>query len=110
MLVVGALFVVWGIVGLFDMANVPYHGYLTDPTNTVIRVDEGSPADAAGLAVGDRIASINGVSVEDTPALTRMPRAAWWSRRRRRPRAKRRHRPPAMWRSPMPRNRGATWR
>jgi hypothetical protein len=28
------------------------------------------------MAVGDRIASINGVSVEDTPALTRMPRAA----------------------------------
>ncbi len=76
MLVVGAVFVVWGIVGLFDMANVPYDGYLTDPTNTVIRVDAGSPADAAGLAVGDRIASINGVSVEDTPALTRMPRAA----------------------------------
>ncbi len=76
MLVIGALFVVWGIVGLFDMGNIPYAGYLTDPTNTVIRVDEGSPADAAGLAMGDRITSINGVSIEDTPALTRMPRAA----------------------------------
>ncbi len=76
MLVVGALFVVWGVVGLFDMGNIPYAGFLTDPNNTVVRVDEGSPADAAGLVVGDRITSYNAVSVEDTPALTRMPRPA----------------------------------
>jgi hypothetical protein len=41
----------------------------------VIEVDAGSPAEAAGLTVGDRVTSINGVSIEDTPALTRMPRA-----------------------------------
>lgn len=76
MLVVGALFVVWGIFGLFDMGNVPYAGYLTGPDNTVIRVDDGSPAYAAGLAVGDRLLSIDGVSLEDTPAMTRMGRAA----------------------------------
>ncbi|UCC73483.1 MAG: PDZ domain-containing protein [Gemmatimonadota bacterium] len=73
-LVVGAIFVIWGIFGLVDIGNVPYAGYNTDPNNTVIRVEQGSPAEAAGLRVGDRIASINGVSVEDTPALTRMPR------------------------------------
>lgn len=76
LLVIGAVFVLWGIVGLFDMGNIPYAGYLTGPDNTVIRVDDGSPAQAAGLAVGDRLESIDGVSLEDTPALTRMPRAA----------------------------------
>ncbi|NIN72077.1 MAG: PDZ domain-containing protein [Gemmatimonadetes bacterium] len=75
LLAVGALFLLWGVVGLFDMGNIPYSGYLTGPDNTVIEVDEGSPADAAGLRVGDRVTSINGVSVEDTPALNRMPRA-----------------------------------
>jgi hypothetical protein len=73
-LVVGALFVLWGVIGLFDMGNIPYGGFVNDPTYTVIRVDEGSPADAAGLRVGDRITIYNGISVEDTPAYTRMPR------------------------------------
>jgi len=73
-LVIGGLFVIWGIFGLIDMGSIPYAGYLTDPGNTVIRVEEGSPAEAAGLTVGDRVTSINGVSIEDTPTLTRMPR------------------------------------
>ncbi len=75
MLVVGGLFVLWGVIGLFDMGNIPYSGYLTGPDNTVTRVEAGSPAETAGLAVGDRITHINDVSIEDTPALTRMPRA-----------------------------------
>lgn len=75
LLAVGALFVLWGVIGLFDMGNIPYSGYLTGPDYTVIEVDAGSPAEAAGLRVGDRVTSINGVSIEDTPALTRMPRA-----------------------------------
>jgi len=75
LIIIGALFVIWGIFGLADAPNAPYAGYLADPSNTVIRVDEGSPAEAAGLRIGERIVSINGVSIEDTPALTRMPRA-----------------------------------
>ncbi len=75
LLAVGALFLLWGIVGLFDIGNIPYSGYQVGPDNAVIEVDEGSPAAAAGLAVGERVTSINGVSVEDTPALARMPRA-----------------------------------
>ena len=53
-LVIGALFVIWGILGLVDMRNVTYEGYLTDGNNTVIRIDEGSPAEAAGPWVGSR--------------------------------------------------------
>jgi len=75
LLIIGGLFIIWGIFGLIDARNVPYAGYLTDPSNTVIRVDDGSPAEAAGLSIGDRVLSIDGVSIEDTPALTRMPRA-----------------------------------
>lgn len=75
LLIIGGLFIIWGILGLIDARNVPYAGYLTDPSNSVIRVDDGSPAEAAGLSIGDRVMSIDGVSIEDTPALTRMPRA-----------------------------------
>jgi membrane-associated protease RseP (regulator of RpoE activity) len=73
-IVVGAVFVLWGIFGLIDIGNVPYSGYIAF-NNTVTRIDEGSPAQAAGLTVGDRITAINGVPIEDTPTLARMPRA-----------------------------------
>jgi hypothetical protein len=70
------LFAGWGIAGLIDQPNVPFDGLGTGPDNTVIRVREASPAAAAGLSVGDRLVRINGVSVEDTPALARMARPA----------------------------------
>lgn len=76
LLVIGGLFVLWGVIGLFDIGNIPYSGFLTDPSRVVTRIDAGSPAEAAGLQVGDRITHLNGVPVEDTPAMTRMPRAA----------------------------------
>jgi hypothetical protein len=74
-LVVGGLFVVWGILALVDMGNIPYSGFSTDGNNTVTRVEAGSPAEAAGMRVGDRITSIEGISVEDSRALNRMGRA-----------------------------------
>ena len=74
-LVLAVLFVIWGILGLVDQAIVPYTGYYTDGNNTVVRVYEGSPAEQAGLQVGDYIRSIDGISVEDSRALARRPRA-----------------------------------
>lgn len=74
--VVGMLFAGWGIAGLMDQANVPYDGLHSAPDHTINAVREGSPAAAAGLAVGDRLVRINGIPVQDTPALIRMPRAA----------------------------------
>jgi membrane-associated protease RseP (regulator of RpoE activity) len=73
-LVVGALFAIWGVFGLIDLGNVPYAGFLTDGNYTVTRIDAGSPAEAAGLQVGDYITAVNGISAEDTRALTRMGR------------------------------------
>jgi len=74
MLVGAALFVLWGVFGVLDAGNVPYSGYLTDGNNTVTQVEEGSPARAAGLAVGDYIRSISGIPVEDTRAIGQLGR------------------------------------
>jgi hypothetical protein len=76
LLVVGMLFSGWGIAGLIDQANVPYDGLHSAPDHTINQVREGSPAAAAGLVLGDRLVRINGISVEDTPALVRVPRPA----------------------------------
>ncbi len=63
-----------GALRLADRANTPYNGYITDGNNTVTRVDEGGPAERAGLRVGDYIRSIDGIPVEDTRTLARQAR------------------------------------
>ncbi len=74
-LIVAALLVVLGVFRLADKRNDPYDGYLTDGTNTVVRVDAGGPAELAGLRVGDRIRSTDDVFVEDNRARARQDRA-----------------------------------
>ncbi len=75
-LTVAALVAIWGILGVMDQGNVPYSGFQTDGNNTVTRILPGSPAEAAGLQVGDYITSTGGIAVEDSRALARRPRPA----------------------------------
>ena len=74
-LTLAVLVLIWGILGVLDIGNVPYSGYSTDGDNNVIQVTAGSPAEAAGMQVGDRVQSVGGVAVEDTRAVFRQPRA-----------------------------------
>ncbi len=75
LLIVAALLVVLGVIRQVDKRSEPYDGYMTDGTSTVIRVDAGGPAELAGLRVGDRIRSMDGVLVEDTRGRARQDRA-----------------------------------
>jgi hypothetical protein len=79
-IIVGVLFVIWGILGLMDYPNVPYSGY-TAQNNTVVRVYPGSPAQQAGLRVGDRIVSVDGIRADDVRAREERGRAAIGSTR-----------------------------
>jgi hypothetical protein len=74
-LVLAVLFILWGMFGAADLPNIPYAGYLTDGNNTVVQVEPNSPAELAGMQVGDYITSIAGIPVEDTRALVRLQRA-----------------------------------
>ncbi len=76
LLVVAAVSVIVGALGVFDLKNVPYGGYFTNPTSEVILVFPDGPAERAGLQVGDRLTSIGGISVQDARALAERPRAA----------------------------------
>lgn len=75
-LIVFALLVaIWGVLGIIDVGKATQVGYDTDGNNTVTQVYSGGPAEAAGLQVGDFIASIAGKSTEDTAAMMALARA-----------------------------------
>ncbi len=72
--ILGAVVVIWAILGFMDVGNFTYTGYVTDFDNNVATVTEGGPADAAGMEVGDKIVSFDGISSEDVRALSSQPR------------------------------------
>jgi membrane-associated protease RseP (regulator of RpoE activity) len=74
LLIVGLLFIIWGVLGLMDSKNYAYSGYDTDGNNTIIQVREGSPSEAAGLMVGDVMKSYDGIAVEDTKSFAKRAR------------------------------------
>ena len=74
-LVLAAIWVIWGILGIMDFGNFTYSGYSTDGNNTIVEVEDQSPAASAGMQVGDKIVSIAGIAVEDSKARNKQNRA-----------------------------------
>lgn len=72
--IASGLFLLWGILGVMDFKNFAYVGYSTDNNFNIIEVEEGSPAEAAGMAVGDVIKSIDGIDAENTKAFNERAR------------------------------------
>lgn len=72
--VVAGIVVIWAVLTVLDMPNTTYTGYSTTAQNVVNNVEAGSPAEAAGLMVGDQITSFDGIPVEDVRALNEAPR------------------------------------
>lgn len=75
LLIAGVLFIIWGILGLLDAKNYTYSGYNTGDNYNVIKVEEGSPAESAGMQLGDIIKSTGGIAVTDSKALNKRERA-----------------------------------
>jgi len=74
LLVTAGLFAVWGLLSVFDIDDMPFAGYQTDGNNTVVRITAASPAEQAGMQVGDVIRRIAGIPVEDAAAQARLLR------------------------------------
>ena len=72
---VAALIFLWGLFGLVDSRNIPYGGFQWNHPDHVVLVEEGGPADQAGMHVGDRIIVREGIPVRDSRTLARQPRA-----------------------------------
>ena len=64
------------VFGFADLHKIPDDGMRYDARWVVTRVDAGGGADRAGLRVGDRIQSVDGVSRSEAEVLRRRPRAA----------------------------------
>lgn len=69
-----ALFAVMGILVTLDIKNYTYSGFQTDGVNTVTVVYEDSPAEKAGMQVGDYMKSIDGISANDWKGLNQVNR------------------------------------
>ncbi len=74
LIVVAAIAAVIGLLGLIDIKNASYAGYFSASNNDVVRVFPDSPAERAGLEVGDVLKSIDGIAVTDTKEASRRPR------------------------------------
>lgn len=74
LLAFAAVLVIYGLLGWLDVGNVAQGGWATDPDNTVTQVLAGSPTEAAGLQVGDKIISLGGIAVTDAEGRTRRAR------------------------------------
>jgi hypothetical protein len=74
LLVFAAIVVIYGVLGWLDVSNYAQGGWATDPNNTVTQVLSGSPAEAGGLQVGDKITSLGGIAVTDAEGQLRRAR------------------------------------
>lgn len=74
-LIVAIIGLVFGVLGLLDAGEAPYAGVIFGPDNNLLVVYPEDPASRAGLEVGDVVESIGGISLEDTRAFLRRPRA-----------------------------------
>jgi PDZ domain len=65
---------VLSVIGIVDLPSTPYSGYEVSADYKVVRVAPNSPADRAGLQVGDSIIGIGGVPTENLHQLSKQPR------------------------------------
>lgn len=72
--ILAVVFLIWGAFGALGITKTPYSGYTLSPDNVVTQVRAGSPAEAAGLRVGDTVTKIDNRPVESV--------ADWYERGR----------------------------
>lgn len=75
-LIIGIALLIWAIAGVFEIKRIAYAGYFTGSDRIVNQVDAGSPAEKAGIMVGDRRTKIDGISLDNTAELMRRERPA----------------------------------
>jgi hypothetical protein len=76
-LVLTAVVFIWGAIGALDITRIPYAGYTLSPdASRVTLVRAGSPAEQAGIKVGDTVTQMNGIPISDLATLAERGRPA----------------------------------
>ncbi len=63
-LAVSGFLIFLSLLGTIDVRNLNYAGYTLGPDNVFTAVTEGSPAEQAGMQVGDQLLSINDIDAD----------------------------------------------
>ena len=74
--VAGIVFLIWGVLGLMDAKNYVATGYQSDDNNAIVKVEAGSPAEAAGMQLGDVIKTSGGIDINNNKELSKRDRPA----------------------------------
>lgn len=72
--VAGAVFVLWGILGVMDSNNYVAYGYQTNDENGIVYVEPGSPAETAGMQIGDVLKTNGGIDADNYKELSKRDR------------------------------------
>lgn len=72
--VAGVVFILWGIFGLMDSNNYVAYGYQTNDDNGIVYVEPGSPAETAGMQIGDIIKTNGGIDADNYKELSKRDR------------------------------------
>ncbi len=75
LLIVAVAMTGWGVVGFFDRLEIGRGGFTYSPEYVVNFVAPDGPGAEAGLRVGDRVLSVEGIQVETLPLYSRWPRS-----------------------------------
>jgi membrane-associated protease RseP (regulator of RpoE activity) len=74
--ILAVVFLIWGAFGALEITEIPYNGYSLSPDSVVRQIYAGSPAEAAGLKVGDQVTKIDGIAAENIAELSNRGRPA----------------------------------
>jgi hypothetical protein len=74
--VAGIVFIIWGVLGLMDAKNYVTVGFQSDDNNAIVNIEPGSPAEAAGMQLGDIIKTSGGIEINNNKELSKRDRPA----------------------------------
>ena len=74
--VAGIVFIIWGVLGLMDAKNYVTTGFQSDDNNAIVNIEPGSPAEAAGMQLGDIIKTSGGIEINNNKELSKRDRPA----------------------------------